>query len=52
MAPGDGSQAGHVERNRKIDPVVLFWILVLGFGTGMQRTLAALRRTYEMASAY
>jgi hypothetical protein len=28
----------------KIDPATLFWILVLGFGVGAQRTLASLRR--------
>jgi hypothetical protein len=29
----------------------MFWILVLGFGVGVQRTIATLRRAYETASA-
>lgn len=38
---------GVVERHRKVDPVVLFWTLALGFGIGTQRHLASLRRAYE-----
>lgn len=38
---------GVVERHRKIDPVVLFWTMTLGFGIGTQRQLASLRRAYE-----
>jgi IS4 transposase len=45
------AKAGYVQRNRKIDPVTFFWVVVLGFGVGMQRTLASLRRAYETASA-
>ena len=41
----------YVQRERKVDPVILFWILVLGFGVGVQRTIASLRRAYETASA-
>lgn len=44
------AKVGCVKRNRKIDPVILFWVLVLGFGVGAQRTLASLRRAYETAS--
>ena len=44
-------KVGFVQRNRKIDPVTFFWVVVLGFGVGMQRTLASLRRAYETASA-
>lgn len=40
-------EVGVVERHRKIDPVVLFWTLALGFGIGTQRSLASLRRAYE-----
>jgi putative transposase len=40
-------ELGVVERHRKIDPVVLFWTLALGFGIGTQRSLASLRRAYE-----
>ncbi len=42
---------GLIKRNRKIDPVTLFWVLVLGFGVGFQRALALLRRAYQTASA-
>lgn len=45
------SKVGMIKRNRKIDPVALFWVLVLGFGVGVERTLAALWRAYETASA-
>jgi len=45
------AKVGFVQRNRKIDPVTFFWVVVLGFGVGMQRTLASLRRSYETASA-
>ncbi|MEW6082274.1 MAG: IS4 family transposase [Bacillota bacterium] len=45
------SRVGLVKRNRKVDPVALFWVLILGFGVGVQRTLASLRRSYETASA-
>lgn len=38
---------GMVKRERKIDPPLLFWVLVLGFGVQFQRTLASLRRLYE-----
>ena len=36
-----------LRRRRKLDPAALFWTLVLGFGTGRSRSLAALRRTYH-----
>ena len=45
------AKVGYVQRNRKIDPVTFFWVVVLGFGVGVQRTLASLRRAYETASA-
>jgi IS4 transposase len=45
------SKVGLIKRNRKIDPVALFWVLVLGFGTGVERTLASLRRAYQTVSA-
>jgi len=45
------SKVGFIQRNRKIDPVIFFWVVVLGFGVGMQRTLASLRRAYETAAA-
>ncbi len=39
--------SGAVKRLRQVDPAALFWTVVLGFGVGRQRTLAALRRAYE-----
>ena len=39
--------SGAFVRLRKIDPVALFWTLVLGFGAGRVRTIAGLRRAYE-----
>jgi len=45
------ARVGYVQRKRKIDPVTFFWVVVLGFGVGVQRTLASLRRAYETASA-
>jgi len=41
-----------IQRQRKVDPVVFFWSLILGFGVGMQRTLADLRRAYETQAAH
>lgn len=38
---------GFIQRERKIDPVLMFWSLVLGFGIQLQRTLASLHRKYE-----
>lgn len=40
-------ETGFVKRDRKIDPVLMFWSLTLGFGVQLQRTLASLRRIYE-----
>lgn len=43
-------QAGVIMRARKVRVQALFWTLVLGFGLGPQRTVAGLRRAYEMAT--
>jgi len=40
-------QTGLVKRERKIEPVAMFWVLVLSFGVRLQRTLAGLKRSYE-----
>lgn len=40
-------ETGFIKRERKIDPVLMFWTLVLGFGVQLQRTLAQFRRLYE-----
>jgi IS4 transposase len=44
------AEAGVMKRQRKINIHALFWTVVLGFGTGGERTLAALRRAYEMTT--
>jgi IS4 transposase len=36
-----------VQRKRKVDIVALFWSIILGFGTGRERNIAGLRRSYE-----
>lgn len=38
---------GLVQRLRRVDPVALFWVLVLGASSGRHRSLADLRRSYE-----
>jgi hypothetical protein len=36
-----------IVRERKIDPVIIFWVLIRSFGVRLQRTLASLKREYE-----
>ena len=43
-------ESGAMRRRRKVVPSALFWCDVLGFGTGAERTLAGLRRSYERAT--
>ena len=43
-------EVGAVIRDRKIDVILLFWSLVLGFSASHTRGIASTRRTYEMAS--
>jgi len=43
-------QAGLAQRVRKVRPHALFWTLVLGFGAGRERTIAGLRRAFELAT--
>ncbi|MGI0131270.1 MAG: IS4 family transposase [Thermoplasmata archaeon] len=40
-------ESGLIERDRVVDPVALFWVLVLSFGIGLQRELEMLRRAYR-----
>jgi putative transposase len=40
-------ETGAVRRLRKVDPVALFWVVVLSLGSAGERTLADLRRSYE-----
>jgi IS4 transposase len=43
-------EVGLTKRRRKVQVHALFWSLVLGFGTGRERTIASLRRAYERAT--
>nr|QNO45427.1 hypothetical protein HFNPJNGC_00003 [Methanosarcinales archaeon ANME-2c ERB4]QNO46816.1 hypothetical protein ANHBFCNH_00004 [Methanosarcinales archaeon ANME-2c ERB4] len=36
-----------IKRIRKIDPVIFFWVLTLGFGVDFLRSIRALERRYE-----
>ena len=40
-----------VERQRKVDVVVLVWSLILGFPAGAKRTIASLRRRFEQVGS-
>ena len=40
-------ESGAVRRRRKVDASAILWTVLLGFGTGRERTLAGLRRTYK-----
>jgi IS4 transposase len=42
--------SGLVRRRRKIEPMELFWTVVLGFGAGRARTLAGMRRAYQKST--
>ena len=46
------SETNFIQRQRKVDPVVFFWSLVLSFGVELQRTLADLRRAYETQAGH
>ncbi|MFO8110144.1 MAG: IS4 family transposase [Thermoplasmata archaeon] len=36
-----------VKRERKIDTVIMFWVLTMSFGVRLQRNIASLKRNYE-----
>ena len=40
-------ETGLVKRERKVDPVVFFWVMTLSYGVRLQRTLYSLKRSYE-----
>jgi putative transposase len=40
-------ETGMVKRKRKINPVFLFWVIILGFNQGKKRTLVGIKRCYE-----
>ncbi len=43
-------ETGFIKRERKIDPVILFWVVVLGFGVNFLRTIRGMKRRYESES--
>ena len=43
-------EVGAVIRERKIDIVAFAWTLILGFTAGSERTIAGLRRSYELVN--
>ena len=43
-------ETGMVQRQRKVNPISLFWTLVLSFGIGKKGDIASLRRAYEEAT--
>lgn len=43
-------ETGMLKRERDIDPVVLFWTLVLNFGIELQRTITGMKEAYEVYS--
>ncbi len=43
-------ETGLVKRERKINLVVMLWVLTLSFGVRLQHTLASFKRNYEKAS--
>jgi len=42
------SDTGLIKRERKIDPVIMFWALAIGYGAMLFRTLSGLKREYEV----
>jgi putative transposase len=43
----EARETGTVRRRRLVDPVKLFWVVVLNVGSGGERSFAGLRRSYE-----
>ena len=41
-------ESGLIERERKIDPLIMFWTLGIGYGSQLYRTLTELKREYEV----
>jgi hypothetical protein len=40
-------ETGVVRRERKIDSIILFWVVTLGFGVRFLSTIRGLKRKYE-----
>ena len=50
MLKDTARETGAVVRERKISIVDFFWTLVLGFGSGKERTISGMRRMYQQCS--
>jgi len=46
------TSTGLVQRERKIRIIDFFWTLILGFGTGANKTIAELRACHETTHAF
>jgi len=44
------NQTGMIKRQRIIDPTIMFWALIFGFGVKSERSLASLKRVFENKS--
>jgi hypothetical protein len=44
-------KTGFIVRERKIDPVIVFWVLTLSFSVRLQRTLSSLKQEYKTESS-
>jgi hypothetical protein len=43
-------ETGFIKRERRVDPVIMFWVVVLGFGVNFMRSVCALKRGCETVS--
>ena len=43
-------KTGLIKRERKVDPTIMFWVLVMSFGVRLERCLASIKRSYEKSS--
>ncbi len=43
-------ETGLIKRERKVDPTIMFWVLVMSFGVRLERCLASIKRSYEKSS--
>jgi IS4 transposase len=41
-------KTGLIKRERKIDPVIMFWTLAIGYGCQLYRSISELKREYEV----
>jgi len=44
------NRTGMIKRQRIIDPTIMFWALIFGFGVRLERSLASLKRVFENKS--